>query len=109
MQALRKTKRKIKTLFLGGYLEIELGKRGQVFEEISGLLGAAAHFFLDEAVNIKLDSGVGVVIVDVRQSVDNFGVGRRSLAAIRRWSFQHQNIPVVSIRHGSWFCAAERE
>lgn len=57
------------------YLKIESWKRWKIFEEISGFLGAAAHLFFDETVDFDFDPRVAVVVVDVRQCVDDFGVG----------------------------------
>lgn len=60
-----------------GYLEIEIeiGQRRQALEKVSGLLGAPTHLFLDQTVQLFLDSMVGVVIVDLGQGVDDLGAG----------------------------------
>lgn len=70
-----RSQRREKPRNLGTDLEIGLGKWGQVFEEIGGLFRAASQLLLHHAVDLSFDVGVGVVVVDVRQGVDGFGVG----------------------------------
>lgn len=106
-KTLKRTKIKWVVMKLKLHLESELGERGKIFQKIGGLLGATTHLLLDHTVNLFLDSRVGIVVVDVRQRVDDFSVpwpGRI------RWSLQHQNVAVIiaTARHSGakqlFFC-----
>ena len=57
-------------------LEAEVGKRKEVVEEIKGFLEAPVHLVFDQPIHLFLRPGVTVVIIDVRQRIDDFSADR---------------------------------
>ncbi|KAM0953902.1 hypothetical protein DsansV1_C01g0004891 [Dioscorea sansibarensis] len=77
------------------YLEIELGHRREITEEVRGLLDAAPHLLLNQTVHLRFHPRVAVILIDVRQRIDVLVTSycRPTFEGGIRRCLQHQNLP----------------
>ena len=72
-------------------MNLEAGKRREVVEAIKGFLKLRRISSFDQLIHLLLHPGVTIVIIDLRQRIDDFGAGRpRQPTTVERalWSIE---------------------